>query len=439
MARVAVTGFGAVTPIGNNLEDYWKSLMNKKVGINKITKFDASNFHTQLAAELKDFGINKEFSNFLKKERGINIRRLDDFVKYAIVASNEAMENAKHDSMDYNEYDKFSLFASGIGGITTICKEFEKYIFKQKSQEGKDVSDKMLAAKRISPTLISTIMANAAVGTISQMYGLKGETACITTACASSTHAIGNCYEKIKAFPHKYKMAVTGGSEASITEIGIGSFANAEATSRRNEDPETASRPFDKERDGFVMGEGAGAIVLENYKTAKKRKADIYGTIEGYCGTSDALNPTQPDPEAKSLSKAINCAIEEAGLKPADIADILYVNCHGTSTPLNDKTETKALRNVFGKYSEKLRISSTKGNTGHLLGATGAVEFIAMALALKYGTLPPTANYSNFDPECSLNIIPNNTLSAPEIIYGMKISAGFGGHNAVLLYKKNQI
>lgn len=409
MNRVVITGIGAVTPIGNNKEEFWKSLLDGKSGVAPITRFNTEDFETKIAAEVKDFDPTK----YLDKKEA---KRMDRFTQYAVVSAKEAIEDGDI-PLDEMDKDKIGvILGTGIGGMETFEAEYEKL-----NKRG---------PRRVSPLFIPMMISNMATGQVSMALGLKGPSMTITTACASGTHAIGESFRKIKS--GELDMVVTGGTESSITKMSVAGFSSMKALSTRNEDYQKASRPFDKERDGFIMGEGSGIIVLEELEHALKRGATIYAEVVGYGATSDAFHITQPDPEALGATKAMKMAIEEAGI---DYNEVGYINAHGTSTYFNDKLETLAIKNLFKDHAKDLNISSTKSMTGHLLGAAGGVEAIVTALALNTGKIPPTINYEVPDEECDLNYTPNKMVER-DINYALSNSLGFGGHNASILFKK---
>lgn len=409
MKRVVITGLGAITPIGIGKDEYWDSLISGKSGIGYITRFDTSEFDSKIGAEVKAF----EPSDYIDKKES---KRMDRFSQFAVAASKLALEDSNIDLKDINLDRVGVVVGTGIGGMETLEKEFTKL--------------KDRGPSRVSPLFIPMMISNMAPGQISMTFGLKGTSMAITTACASGTHAIGESFRMIRE--GKLDIIVAGGSEAAITPISVAGFCSMKALSTRNDDPENASRPFDKERDGFIMGEGAGILILEDLGHALARGANIYGEVVGYGSTSDAFHITQPDPEAKGATRAMTIAIEEASIEPKEIG---YINAHGTSTYFNDKLETMAIKNVFGDYAKDINISSTKSMTGHLLGAAGGIEAIATTLALKEGLIPPTINYENPDEECDLNYTPNKAVKR-EINYALSNSLGFGGHNASILIKK---
>ena len=406
--RVVITGLGAIGPIGNNVEELWEGIKTNKCGIDKITLFDTSTFKTKLAAEVKNY-------NPLDYFEAKQAKRLDRVSQFALIAAREAFKDSKM-TEENTDFDRVGIFvSSGIGGLITIQNQCETNI-----QKGNN---------RISPMFIPMSIANMPAGNISIELGLKGESISIVTACASSTHAIGEAYRNIKA---GYEDAiVAGGSEASICQVGIGGFENMKALSN-SEDPNRASIPFDKERTGFVMGEGAAILVLEELEHAKKRGAKIYAEVVGYGATSDAYHITSPEPNGNGGAKAMVRAIKDAKIEPEDID---YINAHGTSTHLNDSIETLAVKTALGEASKTVKISSTKGNTGHLLGVAGAIEAIISVKAIEDSLIPATINYKIPDEECDLNVVPNNNIKQ-EVNTVMSNSLGFGGHNASVIFKK---
>ena len=408
MRRVVVTGLGAITPVGNNVNEFWDGIVNGKCGIDQITLFDAENFKVKLAGEVKNFNVEDYFD---RREA----KRLDRFSHFAIVAARELMKDSK---LDVNSIDptRFGVaVSSGIGGLQTIENNAQTLF-----EKGPD---------RISPMYIPMAINNMAAGNIAIEVGAKGESFCMTTACASATHTIGECFRIIK---HGYQdVMIAGGTEASITPTGIAGFTNIKALSQQ-QDKTRASIPFDKERSGFVMGEGAGIILLEELEHAKKRGAKIYAEIVGYGATSDAYHITSPAPDGEGGARAMINAMKDAGVNPEDVT---YINAHGTATPLNDKYETMAVKTAFGEASKKVMVSSTKGHTGHLLGAAGGVEAVACIKAIETGIVPPTIGYKVKDEECDLDIVPNVARKA-DVKYAMSNSLGFGGHNSSILLKK---
>ena len=406
--RVVITGLGAITPIGNNVEEFWKAIKNGECGIDEIKSFDVSNFKVKLGAEVKNF--NQE-DHFDRREA----KRMDRFSHFAVVASREAWKDSGLNKDEENMERVGVILGSGIGGLSTIEKDNRNLI-----EKGPD---------RVSPMYIPMSIGNMAAGNVTIDLGAKGESISMVTACASGTHCIGESYRMIK---NGYQdIIIAGGTEASITPSGIAGFANIKALTQVT-DKNRASIPFDKERSGFVMGEGAGVVVLEEYEHAKKRGAKIYAEIVGYGATSDAYHITSPAPGGEGGARAMKIAIEEAKINPSEIN---YINAHGTSTHLNDSGETSAIKTALGEYAKKVMVSSTKGNTGHLLGAAGGVEAIVCAKAIEDSFVPPTINYKVPDEECDLDIVPNKGRNV-EIKYAMSNSLGFGGHNATIILKK---
>jgi len=410
--RVVVTGLGALTPIGNNVSDYWDNLLKGVSGAGPITRFDATHFKTRFACEVKDFVP----TDFLDRKEA---RKLDMYAIYAMVAVSEAMEDASFDLENMNLDRAGVIWGSGIGGLDTFLKECGDFA------TGSGVP-------RFNPFFIPKMIADIAAGHISIKYGFRGPNYATVSACASSTHALIDAFNYIKW--GKADVFISGGSEASINEAGVGGFNAMHALSTRNNSPETASRPFDKERDGFVLGEGAGAIILEEYEHAKARGAKIYAEVVGGAMTADAHHITAPHPEGIGAMNVMRLAIEDAGMQPQDVD---YINVHGTSTPLGDVAEVKAINGVFGEHAQNLNISSTKSMTGHLLGAAGAVETIASILAVKNNVVPPTINHSTDDPDVdsSLNLTFNKAEER-EVNVAISNTFGFGGHNACVMVKK---
>ena len=408
MRRVVVTGLGAITPVGNNVDEFWDGLISGKCGIDQITLFDTENFKVKLAGEVKNFNVEDHFD---RREA----KRLDRFSHFALVAARELMKDSKLDVSSIDATRFGVAVSSGIGGLQTI-ENNAKTLF----EKGPD---------RISPMYIPMAINNMAAGNIAIEVGAKGESFCMTTACASATHTIGECFRIIK---HGYQdVMIAGGTEASITPTGIAGFTNIKALSQEP-DKTRASIPFDKERSGFVMGEGAGVLLLEELEHAKKRGAKIYAEVVGYGATSDAYHITSPAPDGEGGARAMVNAMKDAGIKPEDVT---YINAHGTATPLNDKFETMAVKTAFGDASKKVMVSSTKGHTGHLLGAAGGVEAVACVKAIEKGMVPPTIGYKVPDEECDLDIVPNEARKV-EVKYAMSNSLGFGGHNSSILFKK---
>ena len=406
--RVVITGMGAITPIGNTVEEMWNGIQEKKCGIDNITLFDTTDFKTKLAAEVKNFDASQYFD--VKQAR-----RLDRVSQFAMIAAREAFNDSKITKENTN-FEKIGIFiGTGIGGLITLQNQCEVRLEKGNN--------------RVSPMFIPMVIANMPAGNISMDLGLKGESIAMVSACASSTHAIGEAYRAIK---HGYEdVIVAGGAEATICPVGIAGFENMKALSNST-DKNRASIPFDKERTGFVMGEGAGILILVELQHALKRKAKIYAEIIGYGATSDAYHITSPDPTGDGGARAMQRAIEDAKIQPKDID---YINAHGTSTLLNDSTETMAIKSALGEASKKVKVSSTKGNIGHLLGAAGAVEAIISAKTIEKGLIPPTINYKVKDEACDLDIVPNEPVKQNVNIV-MSNSLGFGGHNASIILRK---
>ena len=411
LKRVVVTGLGALTPIGNNVSEYWENLTNGVSGAAPITRFDASKFKTQFACEVKDFNPNDHMD---RKDA----RKQDPYTQYAMVATAEAMEDSKID-LDAIDPDRAGvIWGSGIGGIKTFYDEVSAFA----TGEG---------TPRFNPFFIPKMIADIAAGMISIKYGLRGPNFTTVSACASSSNALLDSFNYIRL--GKADIIVTGGSEASVNQAGVGGFNALKALSTRNDDPSTASRPFDKDRDGFVLGEGAGTLILEEYEHAIKRGAKIYAEVMGGGLSADAHHITAPHPEGRGAIRVMLNALEDAHMKPEDID---YINVHGTSTPLGDIAESKAIKNVFGEHAYKLNISSTKSMTGHLLGAAGAVEAIASILAIQKGIIPPTINNHNFDEELDENLnFTLNKAQKKDVKAIMSNTFGFGGHNASIILK----
>ena len=407
--KVVITGLGALAPNGNTLSTYWNALISGKSGIGLIKSFDAENLNVKIAGELKDFD---PLAHFNRKE----IRKLDPFTIYHMVTAEEAIVNSEL-NLEKADLDRIGvIIGTGIGGIQTLENEHDVY-----SQRGQ---------RRVSPFFVPRFIPNIASGNLAIKFGFKGPNHTVISACASGTDAIGCAARTIQY--GDADIMITGGSEASITGLTISGFANIKALSTRNNSPESASRPFDLERDGFVLGEGAAALVLEEKEHAKKRNAPILGELAGYGATDDAYHITQPSEGGKGAIKAMGLAIQDASLNPDDIN---YINAHGTSTPFNDKTESAAISSLFGDHTSQLRISSTKSMVGHALGASGALEAVACVKAINENIAPPTINYEHIDPECTLNYVPNNAEKT-QINAAMSNSFGFGGHNAVIVFKK---
>lgn len=410
--RVVVTGLGALTPVGNNVSDFWKNLLDGVSGAGPITRFDSTQFKTQFACEVKDFVP----TDFLDRKEA---RKLDMYAIYAMVAVSEAMTDSKLD-LEQIDLDRAGvIWGSGIGGLDTFLKECGDFA------TGSGVP-------RFNPFFIPKMIADIAAGHISIKYGFRGPNFATVSACASSTHALIDAFNYIRW--GKADIFISGGSEASINEAGVGGFNAMHALSTRNDSPQTASRPFDKDREGFVLGEGAGALILEEYEHAVARGANIYAEIVGGAMTADAHHITAPHPDGIGATNVMRLAIEDANMTPEDVD---YINVHGTSTPLGDIAEIKAIQNVFGDYAKNLNISSTKSMTGHLLGAAGAIETIAAILSVKNNVVPPTINHFTDDPEIdsSLNYTFNKAHKR-EVRTAISNTFGFGGHNACVMVKK---
>ena len=411
MRRVVVTGLGALTPIGNNIEEYWNGLINGVSGAAPITHFDASQAKTQFACELKNFDGNKFFD---RKE----IRKYDKFAQYGIVAADQAMTDSGINLENLDKDRAGVIWASGIGGIITFQEEITAFA-------------KGDGALRFSPFFIPKMIADICAGHISIKYDLRGPNFATVSACASSANAIADAFMYIKT--GKADVMVCGGSEAAISEAGVGGFSSMHAISQRNDDPSTASRPFDKDRDGFVLGEGAGALILESYEHAVARGAKIYAEICGAGLTADAHHMTAPHPEGRGAMNAMKEALREANLA---LEDIHHINTHGTSTPLGDIAEISAIEKLFGEHAKNININSTKSMTGHLLGAAGAIEAIATVLAVYNGIVPPTINHFTDDPEIPQLNFTFGKAQKREIKGALSNTFGFGGHNACLAFKK---
>lgn len=411
--RVVVTGLGTVSPIGNSIDKFWNSLLEGKSGVKRLTRFDPTYYTCKIGAEVIDFDPSLYLS---AKE----LRRMDRFVQFAVVGAKMAISDAKI-NLDKEDRNRFgALVGSGIGGLHTVEAEHRQYIALG-PEKGPD---------RISPFLIPMLIINMASGQISITLDLKGPNSAVGTACATGNNAIGDAFRIIQH--DEADLMICGGSEAAITVMGFGGFCALKALSLRNDEPEKASRPFDKHRDGFVMGEGAGIIVIEELDHALKRNAPIYCELIGYGMSADAYHMTAPDPKGDGGVRCMIAALKDAGIKPENVD---YINAHGTSTLYNDKIETLAIKKTFGAHAKKLAVSSTKSVTGHLLGAAGGVEMIACALAIKHSIIPPTINYETPDPDCDLDYVPNKPR-AQKIRVAASNALGFGGHNATLIVKK---
>lgn len=407
--RVVITGIGAITPLGLNKDEFWEGLIKGKSGVERITSFDVSEFPTQIAAQVKNF----EPTDYMEKKEA---RRMDRFIQFAIAVTQMALDDANLVIDKENGVECGVLMASGIGGIATF-EEQHKILEKK-------------GPRRVSPFTIPMMIPNMASGQVAIFFGAKGPCSTVVTACAASNNALGDAYEIIKR--GDAQVMIAGGTEAAITPLSVAGFSSMGALSKRNDSPGSASRPFDKERDGFVIGEGAGVMILEKLEYALSRKAHIYAEVIGYGMAGDAYHITAPDPEGDGLVRAMNKAISKAGIRGEDVD---YINAHGTSTPLNDKIETKSIKKVFDNHAYNLAISSTKSMTGHCLGAAGVIELVACVLSIKNDLIHPTINYEYPDPDCDLNYVPNKALSAP-VNVAMSNSAGFGGHSVSLIVRK---
>ncbi len=409
MRRVVVTGLGVITPIGNNVQTFWNNIKNGECGIDKVTSFDASEFKCQIAAEVKDF----DPKDYIEAKEA---RKMDRFTQFALAAALDALKDSGIDMEKEDKWRVGVVTGAGVGGISTM--------------EDQHVTLLNKGPGRISPFFIPMMISNMGAAQIAIKTGAQGVNYNVVSACASSTNAVGEAYRHIKY--GSSDVIIAGGAEASITPLSFSGFCSMKAMSTSNDNPKEASRPFDAERDGFVMGEGAGFLILEELEHAKARNAKIICEMVGYGTTDDAYHITSPIPGGKGGAKAMEFAIEDAGIKPSDID---YINAHGTSTGYNDKFETMAIKEVFGEDAYKVAVSSTKSMTGHLLGAAGGVEAVICSLALQEGFIPPTTNYKTPDPECDLDIVPNTGRNA-DIKYAMSNSLGFGGHNATVVFKK---
>ena len=408
--RVVITGLGIVSPVGQDVDTFWSNLITGNCGVERITSFDASKFDTQIAAQVKDFNPTQAFPS--PKE----IRRTDRYTQFGVYAGWQALRDSGL-RLDQVNLDEVGVFiGSGIGGLETVTIQHTILLERGPS--------------RLSPFMIPMLISNMASGVFSMYHNLRGPNFATCSACATANHALGEAWRTIKMGDAQVMFA--GGAEATVVEIGIGGFCAMKAMSTRNHDPKHASRPFDKERDGFVMGEGSGVLVLEELEHAKARGARIYCEFAGYGNTADAHHLTAPSPSGEGAARCMRMALRNGGLNPEDIS---YVNAHGTSTPQGDIAETEAIKTVFGEHARKLAVSSTKGATGHMLGAAGAVEMIVCAKALQTDTVPPTINYEVPDPECDLDYVPN-TARQMKVKAIVNNSFGFGGHNATLVAKK---
>ncbi len=408
--RIVITGMGVVSPVGTDLESYWRNLLDGQCGVDRITAFDASKFDTQIAAEVKNFDPSPAFPS--PKE----VRRTDRYSQFGVHASWQALKDSGLDLSQEN-LDEFGVFiGSGIGGLATTTEQHRILLER--------------GPGRLSPFMIPMLISNMASGLVSMYHNLRGPNFATCSACATANHALGEAWRTLKMGDAQVMLA--GGTEATIVPIGIGGFCAMRAMSTRNDDPKHASRPFDKERDGFVMGEGSGVLVLEELEHAKKRGARIYAELVGYGNTADAHHLTAPAPGGEGAVRCMRMALRNAGM---NLEDISYVNAHGTSTPHGDIAETQAIKTVFGEHARKLAVSSTKGATGHMLGAAGAVEMIACVKAIQTGAVPPTINHAVPDPECDLDYVANTGREMP-VRAALNNSFGFGGHNASMIARK---
>jgi len=409
--RVVVTGIGLVTPVGLDRKTTWDSLLESKSGIDYISLFDAEGFESRIAAEVNDF----DAAPILGRKEA---RRLDRFAQFACVAALEALDDAGLDMANEDPDRVGVLIGSGVGGIMTITEQHKILLNK--------------GPKRVSPFLVPMMLGDMASGQVSMMIGAKGPNFSTVSACATGTDSIGEALEMIRR--GRADVVIAGGTEAAVCEIGVAGFNSCMALSTRNDDPQAASRPFDSGRDGFVLGEGAGLVVLESLEHAEKRGANVLAELAGYGASSDAHHVTQPHPEGEGAARAMKWAIEDANLLPENVD---YINAHGTSTPLNDKFETIAMKRMYGDHAYNLKISSTKSMTGHLLGAAGGIEAAFSVLAIKEGIIPPTINLDDVDPDCDLDYVPNKAVKQ-KVDVAMSNSLGFGGHNASLVFKSFQ-
>ena len=408
--RVVITGLGIISPVGNDVSSFWQALKEGRSGVGTITSFDATKFDSRIAGEVK--GFDAAFFGMSSKDT----KRMDKFSQYAVAAAKQAIT---HSGLNLDKEDRERIGAivgSGIGSLYTIEEQHKIMLEKGPS--------------RMSPFLIPMLIVNEASGQVAIVLGLKGPNSCVATACASGSHAIGDAFRIIER--GDADIMVTGGTESCVVSTGVGGFCALKALSTRNDEPQKASRPFERDRDGFVIAEGCGIVVLEELEHAKKRNAHIIAEIVGYGMSCDAYHMTAPDPEGDGAMRAMKLALKDAHLNPENVN---YINAHGTSTKLNDKIETLAIKRAFGDYAKKVMVSSTKSMTGHLLGAAGGVEFVACCMAIQDNIVPPTINYENPDPDCDLDYVPN-TARKTQVNVCMSNSLGFGGHNASLLVKR---
>ncbi len=407
--RVVISGMGALTPLGKTAPDFWNGLVSGKSGVRPITHFDTSNYPTKFAGQIEDYDSNNHFD---RKEA----RRLDPVTQYGMIAADETIKDSKIDLEKINKDRVAVLIGTGIGGMKTFYDQ--------------SISHDKHGPRGVSPFFIPMLIPDMPAGQISIKYGFRGANFCAVSACATGSHNIGLAYDQIK-YGHA-DMALCGGTESPVWEIGIAGFSSMKALSTRNDDPEKASRPFDKNRDGFVLSEGASMMFLESLESALERGARIYGEIVGYGFSADAYHITAPDPDGNGVHLALTNALKMAGIKPEDID---HINMHGTSTPLGDIAETNSIKRVFGDHAYKINLNSTKSMTGHMLGAAGAAESLATLLSIYHGTVPPTINLETPDPECDLNYTANEA-EIRDVKYAMNNAFGFGGHNTTLVFKK---
>ena len=409
LKRVVVTGLGAITPIGNTLDQYWEGLTNGRNGIDLITRFDATQHRCRFAGEVKGFDPH----DYLKPKTA---KRMDRFAQFGVAASLQTIADANLEINDLNADLVGVMIGTGIGGLKILEDQEKIYL-----EDGPN---------RCSPFMIPMMIANMAAGLTAIEIGAKGPNSCTVTACAAGSHAVGDAFRLVQR--GYAKAMICGGTEAAITPLGVAGFAAARALSTRNDDPKTASRPFDKDRDGFVMGEGSGILLLEELEHALKRGAKIYAEVVGYGMTCDAYHMTAPVPDGRGATRSMELALSDGGISPEQVN---YINAHGTSTEANDVTETKAIKKALGQHAHNIAISSTKSMTGHLLGGSGGIEAVATALAIANNQVPPTINLANPDPECDLDYVPQQSRSL-EIDVALSNSFGFGGHNVTLAFKK---
>ena len=408
--RVVITGLGVISPVGNDVPAFWNSLKEGKGGVGPLTSFDATDFDSRIAAEVK--GFDPILYGLDSKE----VKRTAKFVQYAVAASKQAVDMSGIDLNKENKERIGVLIGSGIGSLYVIEEEHKIMLSKGPS--------------RLSPFLIPMLIVNEASGFVGIRFGLKGPNLCVATACASGSHAIGDAFRILER--GDADVMISGGTESCIVPTAVGGFCALRALSKRNNEPSKASRPFDRDRDGFIMAEGCGLVVMETLEHANKRKANIIAEIVGFGMTCDAYHITAPDPDGEGAGRSMSLALADAKLKPEEVD---YINAHGTSTKLNDKIETLSMKRAFGAHAKKVMVSSTKSMTGHLLGAAGGVEFVACCLAIRDGVVPPTINYEYPDPDCDLDYVPN-TARESKVKVCMSNSLGFGGHNASLIVKK---